>query len=254
MKQKKKQILAVAGGLIIIFLAVICVAAAVSHLSKSKVDTKEGLAVIKAAEAEDVKDIETKIQKLNEKDRADEDAANADGSRNFKSIFSSAVVMGDSITEALTEYNILNASSVVAKIGVELNDLDDEIETAAEINPQMIFLTYGTNDILATNGDTEEFIKEYKSVISKLQEKLPDTKLFVNSIFPVSQEKVAEEPLFAQIGEYNTALQEMCDANQLAYIDNTSLVSSQYYEDDGLHFKSEFYTIWLQHMAEVAEL
>ncbi len=33
----------------------------------------------------------------------------------------------------------LNASSVVAKIGVELDELDDQIKTVADINPQVIF-------------------------------------------------------------------------------------------------------------------
>ena len=36
--------------------------------------------------------------------------------------------MGDSISEAFTEYDLLNASSVVAKIGVELDELDDQIK------------------------------------------------------------------------------------------------------------------------------
>ena len=54
--------------------------------------------------------------------------------------------------------------------------------------------------------------------------------------------------------EYNQDLSKLCDEQQIAYIDNTQLVSSQYYEEDGVHFKPEVYPIWADRMAEVASL
>ena len=41
---------------------------------------------------------------------------------------------------------------------------------------------------------------------------------------------------------------------RLHFLDNTSLVSDTYYEEDGIHFKADFYPIWLKRMAEVATL
>ena len=41
--------------------------------------------------------------------------------------------MGDSITEGFTEYDILNTSSVVAKIGVHLDELDEQIKQVKKI-------------------------------------------------------------------------------------------------------------------------
>ena len=235
-----------------VLAAVTLIAEGISYFSAETVDTKEGLAIIKAAEKENVKDIEKKINKLDKKDKLE--SQEASGEINYKSLFSSSVVMGDSISEAFTEYDLLNASSVVAKIGVELDELDDQIKTVADINPQVIFLSYGMNDVIATNGDTDLFIKEYKAVIDQLRKKLPDTTLYVNSIFPVSAAKQEEKPVFQKIPEYNAALQKMCDENQIAFLDNTSLVSDTYYEEDGIHFKADFYPIWLKRMAEVATL
>ena len=177
--------------------AVTLIAEGISYFSAETVDTKEGLAIIKAAEKENVKDIEKKINKLDTKDKLE--SQEASGEINYKSLFSSSVVMGDSISEAFTEYDLLNASSVVAKIGVELDELDDQIKTVADINPQVIFLSYGMNDVIATNGDTDLFIKEYKAVIDQLRKKLPDTTLYVNSIFPVSAAKQEEKPVFAVV-------------------------------------------------------
>ena len=114
-----------------------------------------------------------------------------------------------------------------------MDERDDQIKTVADINPQVIFISYGMNDVIATNGDTDLFIKEYKAVIDQLRKKLPDTTLYVNSIFPVSAAKQEEKPVFQKIPEYNAALQKMCDENQIAFLDNTSLVSDTYYEEDG---------------------
>ena len=102
----------------------------VSHFSTEQVDTKEGISIIKAAEKENVKDIEKKISKLEEKERLEQaQQQETSGEINYKSVFSSAVVMGDSISEGFLEYDFLNASSVVAEIGVELDELDNSIQT-----------------------------------------------------------------------------------------------------------------------------
>ncbi len=248
MKRRKKRLMIIGLFLIIILFAVILTAEVIDYFSRSKVDTSEGIAVIKAAENENIKDIEKKIDRLDAKDET------SGSSQNFKSRFSNSVVMGDSITEALKEYDILNASSVVSKIGVQLDGLDEQIETVKEINPQIIFLSYGMNDLLATEGDSSVFIKRYKAVIAEIRAALPDTTLFVNSIFPASAAKQEEEPQLQKVQEFNEELKKMCDENQLAFIDNTSLVSEQYYEEDGIHFKADFYPLWLKRMAEVAAL
>lgn len=247
-RREKKRLILGLGAAGIVLLAVLIVLV-VRHFSAEKVDTSEGIAVIRAAEKENVKDIEKKIQKLDAKDSQDENST-----ANFKSQFASAVVMGDSITEALTEYDLLNASSVVSKIGVTLDDIDDQVKTVTEIAPQVIFLSYGMNDILSTNGNAELFIENYKKLIQKLRKALPETTICINSIFPVSETKSAEEPLFQNIGSFNEALQKMCDENQLAFVDNTEIASDVYHEEDGIHFKIDFYPLWLRHMAEVAAL
>ena len=97
-------------------------------------------------------------------------------------------------------------------------------------------------------------MEEYKAVLNKMKKELPDTKIFVNSIFPVQQKVTEAEPDYKKLDEYNQALQEMCDKLQIAYVDNSKIVADRYYEDDGIHFKSAFYQIWAERMAEVASL
>ena len=116
----------------------------------------------------------------------------------------------------------------------------------------MVFVSYGMNDVINTNGDTDTFIKQYKELIAKIQKEVPDTKILINSIFPVRQSAIAEKPALANISKYNEALQKMCDELQIAYVDNTDLVKDEYYDEDGIHFVSEFYPIWADHMVEVS--
>lgn len=251
--KKKRNIviagLVFAGALFVIIMAV----ETVDGLTRKKVDTSEGLQVIERAEAAEVTAIETKIQNLEEQEKREAEAETED-TRSMKEIFTSAVVMGDSITAGFSEYDILNASSVVAEIGAGLEGMGDQIGKLKELNPQVVFLSYGMNDMLSTQGDTDIFIDNYKAVIKELQKEVPNTKIFINSIFPVSKQEREREPVFEQLDKYNEALREMCDKQQIAYVDNTELVSERYYEEDGVHFKPDFYPVWAARMAEVAAL
>lgn len=240
-----------------IILSVFAVAAAaviilivlgVKGLLHRGADTSAGVEYIKAEEAGDITAIEEKISLLEQQDGSGEDG------RSIKERFSGAVVLGDSVAEGFEEYDILNASSVAAEIGVHLDELDGQITKVKELSPGVLFLYLGMNDVTATNGDVDRFISEYKSVLTRIREEVPDAHIFVNSIFPVQEKALEEEPLLEKIPEYNDALKELCDSETVAFIDNTGLVSEQDYEQDGIHFKADFYPVWAEHMAEVASL
>lgn len=245
-KTKRRLVIGIGGALVI--LAAVSVTAAVRNLTAPQADTQAGVDYIKAAESEDIAVIEEKISLLERQD------GNEDDTRSAKEKFAGTAVMGDSIADGFAQYDVLNASNVVAKNGVELTELDDQIEMAKELDPQILFLCYGMNDVVSTDGDTEQFTQDYAAFLDKLQEEIPDAHIFVNSIFPVQNKAVEEEPALDRIEEYNTALKALCDERQIGFIDNTELVSSQYYAEDGIHFESSFYPVWADHMAEVAAL
>lgn len=247
--KNRRKLTLFAIGIVVLLLIVVLVADGISGLRKGKTDTTKGLKIIKQAESADVTTIETKIQALEDKEKAE-----SEDPRSLKEIFASTVVMGDSITAGFAEYDVLNASSVVAEIGVSLDGLDEQIKKVKELNPQVVFMSYGMNDILSTKGDTDLFVKKYRAVIDKVKEELPDTKIFINSIFPVQEKKAEEEPEYKNLEKYNEALREMCDKLQIAFVDNTALVSEEYYEGDGVHLKSDFYPVWARRMAELASL
>lgn len=229
-------------------LLIILIVNGVRSIFTGHPDTSAGVEYIQQEEAGDVAAIEEKISQLEAQDNNGEDT------RSLKEKFMGAVVVGDSIAEGFAEYDVLNASSVVAQIGVHLTEIDDLIAKVKELSPGIVFLSLGMNDVTATNGDTEQFTSEYKAVIEQFQEEVPDAHIFVNSIFPVQDSAASEEAALASIPQYNEALQTLCESMSIGYIDNTDLVQDQYYEQDGIHFKSEFYPIWGENMAEVAAL
>ena len=245
--RKRKRLLLIGACALVLILLVILAVQGIRRLTSPRVDTEQGVEYIKAAESEDIATIEQKISQLEQQDGG-EDA------RSYKEKFASSVVMGDSITEGFSEYDVLNASSVVSKIGVHLNELDEQVQQVKELDPQVIFLAYGMNDVISTAGDTDQFLEEYETLVDQLREEVPNAHIYVNSIFPVTDSAVKKEPELTQISEYNTALKGMCDEMQVGFIDNTELVEDQYYEEDGVHFKAEFYPIWAERVAEVAAL
>jgi lysophospholipase L1-like esterase len=251
MKKRRRRLIICCFAAIGILLVGILTIEIVSSLTNRDVDTSEGLKVIKKAESGDVKKIENKIDKLAEKNKKETDT---NEERNYKAVFSDSVIMGDSISEAFIEYDLLNASSVVAKKGAHLDELEEQLTCVQRINPQVIFLYFGMNDVVSTDGDADLFIKKYNALIQKIQKKLPDTKIFVNSVFPVREEVMKQEPAYKKLSDYNEALANMCDKKQIAFINNTDLVSDKDYEEDGIHFKTEFYAYWLNRMSEVASL
>lgn len=245
--KRKKRLLLIGACAAVLILLVILAAWGIRQLVTPKVDTEQGLSYIRAAESEDITTIEQKINQLERQDGGED-------SRSYKEKFASSIVMGDSIAEGFSEYDVLNASSVVSKIGVHLYELEEQVQQAADLNPQVIFLALGMNDVIATAGDTEQFLEQYEAVVAQLREAVPNAHIYVNSIFPVQDSAIEKEPELAQISEYNTVLRQMCDDLQLGFIDNTDLVQDQYYEEDGVHFKAEFYPMWADRMAEVAAL
>lgn len=251
MKIDKRKVVVLIVGVIVVIVALFGLVRLVENLTTKKADTTEGLAIIKEAESADVQEVERRIQNLEERDVA---TAEELASRTPKEIFANSVVMGDSITQGFTEYDVLETSSVIAERGIELDELEGPMSTVEGLSPQVIFLAYGMNDIIATNGDAALFKEQYSALLDELSTKLPNTRVFVNAIFPVQEVEVENQPLYKELDQYNKVLEELCDERQISFIDNSDIATIDYYEDDGVHLKADFYPIWASRMAEVASL
>lgn len=251
-KRKTKRYLVLGGIAAAVLILVILIVYGVRGVLSPDTDTTAGLEYIQTKEAENVTDIENKISLLEQQDSTSSEEG--EDTRSLKEKFSTAVVIGDSVTQGFSEFDVLNASSVIARIGVHLYETDDLIAQAKEISPGTVFLALGRNDLASTEGDVDKFIEQYTEVLDQIAEELPDANVFVNSIFPVQDKALEDDPYLKDIAQYNEALSKLCDSREIGFIDNTDLAEEQYFEEDGQHFTADFYPGWAEHMAEVAAL
>ncbi len=168
----------------------------------------------------------------------------------IKQAFQGTVIVGDSITESIAEYGFLDTSIVVAKLGLRIDDADDQINTAISLNPSVFFLSFGANDLEIYNGDSSAFIDAYRVKVKQIQNALPDTSIYINSILPIQQSAIDQSPALAYYDSFNQALRDFCDEMGCTFIDDSFLVDESMYEPDGEHMVYNYYPKWLTYMAE----
>lgn len=203
----------------------------------------KGVSILQSSEKKDVAEIENKIKDMNSKNIFNESTID---SSNLKEIFKDTVFMGDSLTEPLSFYNILDEDSVVGIKGRDvIKAKKEDIGTLKSLEPKKIVMMYGMNDLLLFSN-SKDFIKNYENLINEIKKELPNAEIYVNSIFPVSSKAIAKKKEFSKVNDFNNALEEMCNTMGVKFIDTTSMVKEDMYEPDGIHLKAEFYTPWLQ--------
>lgn len=167
--------------------------------------------------------------------------------------FENSVFMGDSITEGFVFNEILPRESVIAGAGTTAGFIYEDLGTLVKKKPDNVFIMLGSIDILMPVDDPKElFRNDLTKLIKKITEELPDCKLYLQSITPVTNDALKEEPRYEGIEEYNEIVKEVADNLSVNYVDITELVQENpdLYAEDGIHFKKEFYQLWLKKLSE----
>ncbi|MGL4606303.1 MAG: GDSL-type esterase/lipase family protein [Eubacteriaceae bacterium] len=206
--------------------------------SKINAEIQEGMNVLETMEEKDVIAMEEDIDFLKRK---------AVDANDYPQLFSSSVVLGDSIAEGLGLFNYLKPSSLVAGLGKSTTLAMEDVPKLIALKPQNIFIELGLNDISDANDGVNTFTKNYEKLIDAIQLGLPKTKIYICSIFPVTDSLIAERPEFSKIPEYNAALVELAKKKNVEYLDTYTLgnANAQLHDPDGIHYFSAFYPLWL---------
>ena len=266
-KQKKQERLLLVLGFLVVVMILIVVLRGILGKKQDPAVTSEGLKIIQKEEKADIKEIEAEIEYLENggTKRADSGEAGDDSNQEKsestnpegngltqEELFAKGVVIGDSITEGLSVYGILDASSVAARAGASLSNSDDLLAAAAAMQPEYVFLAFGSNDLQMTGGDSEKFQENYEVFLQKVQAQFPDAKIFVNGIFPVTEQAAASDSNYARIDAFNKVLKKICKQEKLTYIDTSDLPEQDDYAADGVHMNPALYKKWAERMTEVA--
>ncbi len=223
------------------------------------VDTKEGLSILEEMEQQDVAAAEQKISEtrdLAKKEQMQNIQLTEEEivSMNYRDVFSDSVLLGDSITSEIVEYGYLDADNVFCKTGISMVSADEYIEKAKAVNPKIVFLNYGSNDMDTYQYNEDLFRNACRNLLEKAVAAFPDAQIYVNSIFPVKDKVIARDPWREETAAYNQIYQEVCQEYGVTFLDNTQVVKEEYYAPDGMHFNPVMYPHWLYSMAKGAGL
>ena len=171
----------------------------------------------------------------------------------YKEVFKDSLFLGDSITDSLSFYEFVDKSNVVAKFGLTAKGAKDEIQGIIKINPKNIFIMFGMNDIL-TGEDSNKFANNYAELIQDVKEKLPNTKIYIQSILPVDSKVKDKKPLLTNenIDKFNQVLEDVANNENVEYLNIRTILekNENLLEPDGIHVKYKFYKLWLDYLIE----
>lgn len=163
------------------------------------------------------------------------------------SLFEDYAMLGDSRTSGFTYYGYLAPERVFADSGATIKKVIDHLEELVALNPSIIFLTYGINDVGIGYWPTpEDYVNEINNTLALLKEHLPNATVYVCSIIPALEPAFKRGPAWREIPDYNDAVRAFCEENGTRYVDITQLCEehTDLYQDDGVHLLGGFYPLW----------
>lgn len=250
----KVKIALLAGGAVLI-----CILIAVIVLvgGRKKVDPSKGVQVIQKMEKTKVAPIEKEIDDLNRVE--DERRQRLESGMTSAETFTerNAVVMGDTFAQGFVDNGVLGASNVVAQEDIKLTDeeeLQGQIDAVIGLDPAVLFVFLGSEDIPETDGDTELFRERYKKILVEIQRAFSDATVYAVLIPPVQPKAYTISAAYEKVDKYNSVIRELCRENNLIAIDTNTGINEDMYESDGLHFHADYYEACAEHLIEMAGL
>lgn len=178
----------------------------------------------------------------------------------------SCMFVGDSLVVGLSSYGIIPEDRVVASIGMStmtINDTPIELADGTSMlacdmvnaaAPENLYILLGLN--LMSYYTDEQLLAAYGDFVDSIDR--TNTNIYVISVPPVTaaREEDEENPILnSDIDSFNSDLLKFANSRGLYYIDlNTALkgADGRFSEDDaeadGIHFKSETYTVMLEYI------
>ena len=99
--------------------------------------------------------------------------------------------MGDSITNyydiqnVFSDFNVVNSGINGNKTDDIINDMYDRVY---RYNPSKVILLIGINNFLYSNDEIEKVVNDIEQLSKKIEEKSPNCKIYIESIYPVNDD------------------------------------------------------------------
>lgn len=227
-------------------------------------EIKENREFLKALEETNVAEVEKKLDEKYKKDEGkseDKKPNKPDTPKNTTTksnrlYFEDSVFMGDSLTEPLDFYDILNKSSVLAKKGQSVLDAKIAANKLSGLNPKRVFLLYGLND-LDMFPNIADFKKNYGELVDAVKQNAANAEVYAQSVMPVQKRVQDKSKSYSdeRIAKFTEAVQQVAKEKDIHYIDIKPVIKDKEYlfEPDGMHFTAKFYDFWLDYLKDYLE-
>lgn len=205
-------------------------------------------------ESKSLDDVQAKIENYQNKilnDTTDKDNIN------YSKYYENTVFMGDSLTESLSEFEILDSYNVISNKGDTVVKAMKNIDTLQGINPKNLVLLYGMNDVIEfdinlSEQDSNTFKEKYIELVNSIKTVLPKTNIYLISPLPVMANAVYTNYRLTNenLSEFRLKVSEVANATGSTYVDLTSIITEKDYlhEQDGIHYKYDFYPLLLDYL------
>ena len=185
--------------------------------------------------------------------------------------FDDAVFIGDSLTTGIQLYNILPDTTVLASVGININNIFTNevisdgnggqqtiLDAARDIQPAKIYTMLGTNGLKGLGP--EETVRYYRQLVQQLKADHPDSIIYVQSLMPINEEVFAAnygyELTNAEIDACNELLMQMAGEEEVYFVNCAEAIKDENgglpaeFTTDGLHFRGEYYNKWIDYLKE----
>ena len=188
-----------------------------------------------------------------------EEVIEADILRANQQRFREAVFLGDSLTEGLGLYGYVKTKNLVAKKGLSIEQAQKKIGTITKKKPKYIFVMLGINDMNYSGYTLSDIESNYRTLLEKLHKKLPNTKIYLQSLLPVTSKFAKSHKRLSneRIVKMNKRLKKMSTSYEYTsyvdihsrYVTKKKCLSSKV-SSDGYHLKVNAYAKWVNYIKD----
>lgn len=161
------------------------------------------------------------------------------------------IFLGDSITDRCEWFELFGNPSIKNRglSGDKTSGVLDRLSEVTESKPDKIFIMIGVND-LRHDVSIEDIIKNYQSILEKINSDSPLTKIYIQSVLPINDLIGKPKTTSGEVVKLNTKIENLASQFKIPFINIfESLVDEQgrldkKYSEDGLHINGEGYSVW----------
>jgi lysophospholipase L1-like esterase len=165
---------------------------------------------------------------------------------------SDIIMLGDSITDEGEWVELLNNSNIKNRgiSGDTIERVIYRLDSVITAKPKQLFLMIGVNDLVNEKKTVQQTAIAYEKLLEKLQQEIPLTEIFLQSVLPVHNEVYIYWQDNQNIIELNLKIQDLGRKFNYKYLDiHSHLLDSQdnldlKYTSDGLHLNGDGYLVW----------